>query len=133
MKLRALRNMDYGTRRLKAGDEFDPLQSEHTRFLTQTGFAEEIAVKEESVASSRRRRRLRPTPQAKSIMAEPEPKPEPTPEPEPEPQVEEKSLEDHTRAELLEMAEEKQVELPTGYVRKEDLVEILSPTITEDE
>jgi hypothetical protein len=120
MKLRALRNLDYGTRRLKAGDEFDPLQSEHTRFLTQTGFAEEIV---EAEAPSPRRRLRTATSKTRAVKAESKPEPEPEPEQQSEP--EEKPLEEHTRAELLELAEEKEIELPSGYVRKEDLVDII--------
>jgi hypothetical protein len=126
MKLRALKGHDYLTRRLKAGDEFETTSVGDADILKAMGLAEPTGV----VAPPVRRRRL--SEPAPKVESEPEPEPaskkakrrklvKSKPEPKSEPVEEEKTV-PLTRPQLLDIAEEHEVDLPSGYVPKADLV-----------
>ena len=102
--------MSYGTRSLRAGDEFETENDAHGPFLKASGYAEEVTG-ETSQPSLRRRAKV--VTKKTAVKTE-----QPTPEPEPEPVLEEKTV-----PQLREIAEEKGVELPPGYVRKDDLID----------
>ena len=109
--------MSYGTRSLQAGDEFETENDAHGPFLKAIGYAEEVTG-ETSQPSLRRRAKV--VTKKTAVKTE-----QPTPEPEPETQQAEPEpvLEDKTVHQLREIAEEKGVELPPGYVRKDDLID----------
>ena len=124
-KMRALRDMDYRTRRLKAGDVFDVPPGNDARDLKAINWAEDAPADEVGYAP---RRRLKP--QAKAVQPEPKAKPEAKAEPKPEPKPE--PLEEKTVPELREMAEQQELDLPSGYIRKDELIDMLQDT-EEDE
>ena len=101
----ALRPMRYLNRMLQVGDEFEPLPGD-VRWATSRGRA--VAATDEPA----RRSPGRP-PKAK------EPEPDPTP-------AEEPWAAEPTRSELLARAEELGVELPSGYVDKATLAELIA-------
>lgn len=129
----------YNTRSLKSGDmadldyaSVDPaiilgLVQRPTGWVSRFGLLHRPIVEQETdKAPARPRGRPRkseptPTKEPEAKNAEPE-KVEP----------EEPKLEDHTVDELREMAEEKGVVLPSGYVRKDELIELVGQA-DEDE
>ena len=96
----------YMTRRLVAGDVFEASPNE-VRLFMKAKWAD-IASDEPAPVAKRRGRPPK--------VAAPEPEP----------------FEDKTVPELREMAEERGVDLPSGYVRKEELVERISEADDDD-
>lgn len=109
VRLRAKREMTYMTRMLKPGDSFEATPID-ARFL----LGDESA--EEAEEAPRRGRPLK--------EREPEPWPE-QPAVTDEPMADEKELEDCTVAELRALVEQRGIDLPTHYLRKDELIEML--------
>jgi hypothetical protein len=107
--------MDYGTRQMVAADAdgyFDMPDTTMARALVGVGTAEYAPEAEPKAAA----KRGRPPAAAATATAESEPEAgsdEPL------------TLEDYTRDELLAMAAEHSIELPSGYVAKDKLVDLL--------
>jgi Rho termination factor, N-terminal domain len=106
MRLKALKSFRYATRQLQEGDEFDARNPRDYKVL--------LAVKQAEPVSdvSVMRRSSRPVRRAVAAKAESK-----TEQPD--------ELAEKTVPQLREMAEEKGVELPSGYLRHEVLVDLL--------
>lgn len=100
-RLVALKSHRYATRMMSAGDEYEATGM-HARTLKAVRLATDAPP-----------RRGRP------------PKPKPSPEVDTASEPEGDRLEDRSNADLRAMAEERGVELPTGYVRNDELIEAL--------
>jgi hypothetical protein len=100
--VRALKSQRYATRNMMAGDEFEVTDGV-ARILKATKKVEDVPQPEPA-------RRGRPPKAA-------------APEPEPEP---EEQLPEPTREELLSIAEARGIELPSGYVRKDELIDLIN-------
>src|SRR5688572_4585444 len=96
MKVRANREMTYMSRMLKVGDEFEASPVD-ARFLLADASVDEVTEREHSFRRS-----------------------QPRQEPEPA-----SGLADMRREDLLQMAHDRGVALPSGYVTKPDLIEYL--------
>jgi hypothetical protein len=107
MRLKALKSFRYATRQLQEGDEFDARNPRDYKVLLAVKQAEPVS----DVAVMRRSSR----PARRAQAAKTESKTE-------QPQDD---LAEKTVPQLREMAEEKGVELPSGYLRHDDLVDIL--------
>jgi hypothetical protein len=105
--------LKYRTRRLMAGDTFETTSERDAIMLRKMGFAEDATVdKPASPVGPRSTVRQDETP------APPSPPP-------PAAGEQGDDLNAMTRESLLALAEERGVELPSGYVKKDQLVELL--------
>lgn len=105
----------YRTRMMTAeGDTFDEPSPKWSRFYAQHGWAHEVSDEPAPAPRKRGRPPKAQPPEAAggSVKANEYAPP----------------LEDKTVSELREMAEDKGVDLPSGYVRKDELVEMLEET-----
>jgi hypothetical protein len=116
MRVRAIREMNYRSRMLKVGDEFDVTPVD-ARYLIGDDSVEEIDGEEPA-----RPRRGRPPRQAGAEA------PQPTASAPPTSISAAPTLEELTHEQLLDMAVERGVELPPGYVRKDILIDLLQGT-----
>lgn len=147
MKLRALKAYDYYTRRLKAGDEFDSLADNEARDLITLGLARDVTTDTEKAPPLRRRPRLQTrdfevkagseVEASKTVVTKKQSraakvaarsaKAEPLEE-EPQGVKSEESVDslvDKTVPELREIAEDQGVDLPGGYIKRDDLIDML--------
>ena len=113
MRLRANRELRYMSRMLQVGDVFDATDVD-ARFLVANASAEEMGD------HSPRHARLPSRSTAKT---------------EPEAKAQEDAYEDMSQPDLLKLAQDRGLALPSGYVRKDVLIDLLEgrETVADDE